>query len=409
LLDANEKPLRPAILWNDGRSHAQCTTLEKTAPNSRTITGNMAMSGFTAPKLLWVKEHEADIFTATKTVLLPKDYVRLLMTGDKATDLSDASGTLWINVAKRDWSDTMLSASGLNRSHMPTLFEGTEITGTLLPNIARAWGMQQVPVVAGAGDNAAGAIGVGVTSPGQAFLSLGTSGVIFAATNHFMPSPERGVHAFCHCLPHLWHQMSVSLSAASAIDWAARLAGVNGAANLITTAEAANTFDGKAIFLPYLSDERTPHNDTKARGVLFGLDHDFTAAQLGQAALEGVAFSLSDGLQALENTGTEIESLTVIGGGARSSYWGRILAAALNKPLVYRNDAEVGPAFGAARLARIGLTGQKPNEVCTPPPIKAIIEPNINDHERLALKHDKFKALYTNLRNHFREQSNEPS
>src|SRR5688500_16403869 len=353
LLDATDRPLRPAILWNDGRSAPQCATLEKLQPASRTITGNIAMPGFTAPKLLWVREHEPSIFEATRTVLLPKDYVRLLMTGEKASDASDAAGTLWVDVERRRWSPEMLAATGLSESHMPRLVEGSEVTGKLSAEVAQAWGMSQVPVAGGGGDNAAGAIGIGVIAPGDAFLSLGTSGVLFLVTPKFLPNPARAVHAFCHCLPGLWHQMSVMLSAASCVDWAVKLTGTKDAAELLSRVEKRARLDGSEIFLPYLSGERTPHNDPHARGALFGLTHDSDAAAIGQAVLEGVAFAFADGLDVLIEAGATIDKISVIGGGARSMWWGGVLAAALKRPLIYRDGSEVGPAFGAGRLARL--------------------------------------------------------
>jgi xylulokinase len=203
------------------------------------ITGNHAMPGFTAPKLLWVRQHEPSIFAQTATVLLPKDYVRLVLTGDAASDMSDSAGTLWLDVARRRWSEAMLAATGLSLAHMPTLFEGNEITGSLRTEVAEAWGMRRVPVVAGGGDNAAGAIGVGVVRAGEAFLSLGTSGVLFLANDGYRPNPEGGVYTFCHAVPKHWHQMSVILSAASRVDWAARLCGLANAGALFELAEAA--------------------------------------------------------------------------------------------------------------------------------------------------------------------------
>ncbi len=320
LLDANDKPLRPAILWNDGRSEKQCLDLEKAEPASRKITGNIAMPGFTAPKLLWVRENEPSVFAATRTVLLPKDYVRLLMTGEKASDCSDAAGTLWVDVANRRWSPEMLAATGLNESHMPRLCEGSDATGTLLAEVADAWGMSRVPVAGGGGDNAAGAAGIGVINAGDAFLSLGTSGVLFLATPKFLPNPDRAVHAFCHCLPGRWHQMSVMLSAASCVDWAVKLTGAADAAELLSKVEARGRLDGQEVFLPYLSGERTPHNDPQARGVLFGLSHDTDASAVGQAVLEGVAYAFADGLDVLIEAGATIDKISVIGGGARSMW-----------------------------------------------------------------------------------------
>ncbi len=397
LLDAADRPLRPAILWNDGRSAAQCAALECAVPTSRTITGNLAMPGFTAPKLLWVKQHEPDVFAATRCVLLPKDYVRLCMIGAKATDVSDASGTLWLDVARRAWSDEMLAATGLAQYQMPRLHEGCEITGALRPEVAAAWGMEPVVVAAGGGDNAAGAVGVGVIGEGDALLSLGTSGVLFVAGGAFRPNPERAVHAFCHALPQRWHQMSVMLSAASALDWAARLTGSADTAALIALAQARGRLDGRELFLPYLSGERTPHNDPAARGVLFGLDHDSDAAAIGQAVLEGVAFGLSDGLDALVEAGAAIEQISVIGGGARSPWWGRVLAAALNRPLVYRAQADVGPAYGAARLARLSVTGEASVYVCVPPAVEAVLKPDAGDVALLKSKRHDFGQLYHSL------------
>jgi len=403
LLDAADRPLRPAILWNDGRSTAQCAALERVVPASRQITGNLAMPGFTAPKLLWVKQHEPDAFAVTRCVLLPKDYVRLCMTGAKATDVSDASGTLWLDVAQRAWSDEMLAATGLAQDQMPRLHEGCEITGVMRHEVAAAWGMEPVVVAAGGGDNAAGAVGVGVIDEGDALLSLGTSGVSFVAGRAFRPNPERAVHAFCHALPQRWHQMSVMLSAASALDWAARLTGSADARALIAMAQARERLDGREIFLPYLSGERTPHNDPAARGVLFGLDHESDAAAIGQAVLEGVAFGLADGLDALIEAGASIKQISVIGGGARSPWWGRVLAAALNRPLTYRAGADVGPAYGAARLARLAVTRELIGEVCASPPIEAMIEPDARDVAILTPKRHMFERLYGDIRGRFGE------
>jgi len=302
------------------------------------------MPGFTAPKLQWVRNHEPDIFRQVVKVLLPKDYVRFRMTGAMASDMSDSAGTLWLDVAARDWSDAMLSATGLDRSHMPALFEGSAVTAELSGDVAADWGMRRVPVAAGGGDNAAGAVGVGVVNSGEAFLSLGTSGVLFLANAGYHPNPSGGVHTFCHALPGRWHQMSVILSAASCLDWAAKLCGVPDVATLLAKVEAQNRPSATEIFLPYLSGERTPHNDPDAKGVLFGLTHDTDAAAIGQAVLEGVALAFRDGLDALLDTGAELNSITVIGGGARSAYWGRILASTLGRALDYRSGGEVGPA-----------------------------------------------------------------
>ncbi|MET0589252.1 MAG: xylulokinase [Novosphingobium sp.] len=398
LLDHDDLPLRPAILWNDGRSFAECSELEASVSSSREITGNLAMPGFTAPKLLWLRKHEPEIFGAVRAVLLPKDYVRLCMTGDKASDMSDSAGTMWLDVAARDWSDVMLDACGLSRANMPRLFEGCEVTGKLRAEVAERWGMAQVPVAAGGGDNAAGAAGVGVVRDGDAFLSLGTSGVIFVATDTYRPNPGRAVHAFCHCLPEMWHQMSVHLSAASCIDWAARLVGMSDAAAFMELAERAGPASGPELFLPYLSGERTPHNDPHIRGAFLGLSNDSDPSHIAAAVLEGVAFAHADGLDALREAGTEVKAASVIGGGARSRHWGTILAAVLGVPMVYHEGGEVGPALGAARLAQLAVTGASTSEVCRKPPVAHVIEPDPVLTDRLAPKLARFRAAYPALR-----------
>ncbi|MEO6856458.1 MAG: xylulokinase, partial [Rhodoferax sp.] len=255
LLDAQDKVLRPAILWNDGRSGAACVALTAAVPEVADITGNLAMPGFTAPKLWWLREHEPEIFKQTARVLLPKDYLRLLMTGEAVTDCSDASGTLWLDVGARRWSPKLLAASGLDASYMPRVVEGSEVSAGLSAHIATRWGLRAgLPVAGGGGDNAASAVGMGVVSPGQGFVSLGTSGVVFLATDTFRPNPAQAVHAFCHALPNRWHQMSVMLSAASAVSWATKLLRFeNEAALLAAAAQVSSSARANApLFLPYL-------------------------------------------------------------------------------------------------------------------------------------------------------------
>ncbi len=397
LLGADDRVLRPAILWNDGRSAAECAAMEAAVPDLRAIAGNIAMPGFTAPKLMWVRAHEPDLFAQIATVLLPKDHVRLRMTGDKASDLSDSAGTLWLDVGARRWSDALLGACGLTQAQMPALYEGSQATGTLRADVAARWGMTRVPVAAGGGDNAAGAAGVGVVSDGDALLSLGTSGVIFVATRDFRPNPAQAVHAFCHCLPDLWHQMAVHLSAAACVDWVARATGAAGAAEVFTRAESAGPASGPELFLPYLSGERTPHNDPLVRGAFLDLDNDTDSARLAQAVLEGVAFALADGVDALRDAGTIVDRLAVIGGGARSTYWGRIIAAAVGADLVYLQGGEVGPALGAARLAQLAVDGGDPATVCAAPPVSRTLVPEPDLVDRLAAKRDLFRAAYPRL------------
>ena len=403
LLDAGDRVLRPAILWNDGRSGAECAELERRTPRSRAITGNLAMPGFTAPKLLWVAAHEPAVFRRTARVLLPKDYLRLRLCGEYVSDMSDAAGTLWLDVARRAWSAEMLAATGLDERAMPRLVEGCAPTGTLRAAVAGAWGMgPDVVIAGGGGDNAAGAVGIGVIRTGDAFLSLGTSGVYFVAGDRFAPAPERAVHAFCHCLPATWHQMAVSLSAASCVSWLTAVTGAASETALLAEGERVET-DSRLLFLPYLSGERTPHNDPNATGAFVGLTHATTRGDLARAVLEGVAFALADGQAALLAAHASIAHVSVIGGGARSRFWGRILASALDRPLRYHAGAEYGPAFGAARLARLAVTGEEPAVVCTTPPVEEIIEPDPQLRERYAAQIEAYRAVYQSLKAHFRE------
>ena len=399
LLDHADRALRPAILWNDSRSAPACAQLEARV-DVHGITGNRAMPGFTAPKLLWLAEHEPDSFRKTARVLLPKDYLRLRLCGVYATDCSDASGTLWLDVGERRWSEPMLNATGLTLEHMPRVVEGSEPTGTLRPELAAAWGMRpDVLIAGGAGDQAAGAIGIGTVAPGAANLSLGTSGVYFVATDRFRPNPARAVHAFCHAIPHTWHQMSVMLSAASCLEWLAKITGTNVAALLAAAAD--QTSPSELLFLPYLSGERTPYNNPRARGVFFGLDHGTDRAALARAVLEGVGFALADGESALRESGTTIGDLSVIGGGARSRLWCQILASILDRPVSMHAGGEVGPALGAARLARMALTGEPPSAVCGRPPVLECIEPIPERVASYQSQLGRFRRLYTTLDNAF--------
>lgn len=393
-LDENDDVIRPAILWNDGRSAAQCTAMMEALPELTDIAGNLAMPGFTAPKIQWMREHEPDNFARIAKVLLPKDYLRLRMSGDYASDLSDSAGTLWVDVARRDWSDALLGLTGLSSDHMPKLYEGSEATGVILTSLAKDWGVPIVPIAAGGGDNAAGAVGAGVTRPGEGFISLGTSGVIFLADDQYRPNTDGAVHTFCHALPGLWHQMSVILSAASAVDFAAKVCGFEDESALYKQTAEAKTPNRTALFLPYLSGERTPHNDPHAKGAFFGLTHEDTPLSMGQAALEGVAFALADGVDVLRATGAKIDTLSVIGGGSRSDWWGTIIASATGLPLTYRKSSAVGPAYGAARLARLCVTGESASAVCTPPEIDHVITPDADLQALYAERRPIFTALY---------------
>lgn len=393
-LDARGEVLRPAILWNDGRAHAECAALEARVPQSRRITGNLMMPGFTAPKLLWLARHEPQVFGRIAMVLLPKDYLRWQLTGDFASDLSDSAGTLWLDVGQRAWSGELLEATGLSREQMPRLHEGPEVTGRLRADVARRFGLGQIPVVAGAGDNAAGALGVGVVRAGQAMLSLGTSGVCFVATEGFAANPAQAVHSFCHALPHTWHAMSVMLSAASCLDFTARLAGATDIAALLAEAQAQGLREDTPLFLPYLNGERTPHNNPAAQAVFFGMHAATGRADLVNATLEGVGHGLAEGIAALEAAGARMDSISLIGGGARSAYWAQMLADISGKTLLRRAEAEVGPSLGAARLAWMACDGASAGEVCTEPALLAAHEPVPARHRLHSERGARFAQLY---------------
>ena len=405
LLDAHDRPLRPAILWNDGRSAEECLELERREPAARSITGNIMMPGFTAPKLLWVARHEPDVFRRTAHVLLPKDYVRLCLTGEHVSDMSDAAGTGWLDVGRREWSEAMLAATDLSRSHMPRLVEGSSASASLTAEAAETLGVPRVIVAGGGGDNAASAVGLGVVRAGQAFLSLGTSGVLFVVTDRFRPNPERAAHAFCHCLPERWHQMSVMLSAANTLDWIAQVVGESDLGKLAAGAESHGLTRHSPLFLPYLTGERTPHNDPHARGVFFGLRPDTTPAELTAAVLEGVAFAFADGLDVLTEKSDQVGEISVTGGGARVPYWGRLIAAALRRPLTYRQGGEVGAALGAARLARLAVGDGGEAEVCAAPPVARVVHPDAALSALLSSRRRVFQRLYRDLKGAFAEFS----
>ena len=397
LLDREKNLLRPAILWNDGRSQAQCEQLERREPQLRRITANRAMAGFTAPKLLWVAQHEPRVFDRVAKVLLPKDWLVLQLSGEMSTDMSDAAGTLWLDVAARRWSEPMLAACGLGAQHMPALHEGPDTVGTLLPRWAQAWGLNGgVRIAAGAGDNAGGAIGVGVTRPGQGLVSLGTSGVLFVATPDARANPARGVHTFCHALPGTWHQMAVMLSASSSLAWFSQLTGAT-PADLLAPLQTGEVRVHAPLFLPYLSGERTPHADPAASASFLGLRHGHGRDDLAYAVIEGVAFSFADGLSALQEAGTTAQRLLAIGGGARSDAWLQLMADVLDVPIDRPAGAEVGPALGAARLALLSL-GLPAAEVLQPPPTARSFAPRTDAGAALRSRLARYREAYAPTR-----------
>lgn len=403
LLDAADRVLRPAILWNDGRSQAECAELEARVPALRRITGNLAMPGFTAPKLLWLRRHEPLLHAQVRRVLLPKDWLRLQMTGEAVGEMSDASGTLWLDVGQRDWSDELLQACGLDRSHMPRLVEGQQAGGQLLPALAARWGLPpRVVVAGGGGDNAASAVGVGAVRRGQGFVSLGTSGVVFRVTDRFRPVPELAVHSFAHAMAGRWHQMSVMLSAASALTWLRRQAGGLDEAGLSALAEGLSPADRARapLFLPYLNGERTPHNNALASACFIGLRSDHGPADLAWAVMEGVAFGLMDGLLAMGAEPGPGLPLALVGGGARSELWGRLLASGLDCVLERPAGAGAAAALGAARLAWLADGGAE-DEVCQGLPVERRFTPDPAVQSWLLPRHARFRALYPALQAHF--------
>ncbi|WP_085896529.1 xylulokinase [Limimaricola soesokkakensis] len=395
LLDASDRVLRPCMLWNDTRSHAEAAALDAD-PRFRAITGNIVFPGFTAPKLAWVRRHESQVFENIRKVLLPKDYLRLWLTGEHVSEMSDAAGTGWLDVAARDWSEALLEASGLDRDRMPRLVEGSEVSGRLRPELVARWGLPSDVVVAGGGgDNAASAVGMGVVKPGTAFVSLGTSGVLFAATDGFHPNAASAVHSFCHALPESWHQMGVILAAADAMNW---FAGVLGSPAPALTADLGDLqAPSRTLFLPYLGGERTPHNDAHIRASFLHMGHDTDRAALVRAVLEGVSFAIRDSRDALASTGTRFDRLIGVGGGTRSEYWLKAIATALEMPVELPVAGDFGGAFGAARLGLMAANGQGA-EIATPPAISRVVEPERDLCGAFSEAHARYKESYAALK-----------
>ena len=407
LVDRAGQAIRPAILWNDGRAVAECAVLMESVADLARIAGIIAMPGFTAPKLLWLARHEPEAVSATWKVLPPKDFLRLALTGDALTEMSDAAGTLWLDQGRRDWSDAVLAASGLDRDRMPALVEGSDRAGELRAEICAAWGIAGPVVVAGgAGDAAAAAIGIGAVENGDAFVSLGTSAQYFVADDEYRPQPATLLHAFAHALPRRWFRMAAMLNGASVLEWVARLIGAPDIGSLLDEVAARDGHRSDVLFLPYLSGERTPHNDPNARGVFFGLDPSTGRLDLVQAALEGVALTLLEAQQALDAASARPKPVAAVGGGARSRYWLQIVADCLGRPVIRYATGENGPAFGAARLARLALTGETVGEVCGTPAILDVLQPRSALNAGYAERLDSFRSLYRALKPEFqREQA----
>jgi xylulokinase len=395
LLDAGDEVLRPCILWNDTRSHEEAAELDGD-PMFRRLTGNIVFPGFTAPKLMWVRRHEPRIWDRVAKVLLPKDYLRLWLAGEHVGEMSDAAGTSWLDTGRRDWSEDLLAATGLTRGHMPRLVEGSEVSGTLRPALAKRWGLPDGVVVAGGGgDNAASGVGVGVVRAGEAFVSLGTSGVLFAANDGYQPDPATAVHTFCHALPGTWHQMGVILAATDALNWYARLVGTDAAQ--LTGELGPLQAPAKTLFLPYLGGERTPLNSASVRGAFTGLEHATDRQAATRAVLEGVTYAIRDCRDALAATGTRIKHLLAVGGGSRSDYWLRLVATALDCPVQLPVAGDFGGAFGAARLAIMAATGTGA-EIATLPQIARTITPDPQLVDAFDAGHARFRVAQSAIR-----------
>lgn len=394
LVGTDDQVLRPCMLWNDTRSPAQASAMDG-AEQFRDLTGNIVFPGFTAPKVDWVRENEPDIFAKIAKVLLPKDYLRLFLTGEYVSEMSDAAGTAWLNTGKRDWSDKLLAACHLTRDQMPALVEGSAESGKLRAELAAEVGLPQAIVAGGAGDNAAAAIGAGVVKDGTAFVSIGTSGVLFAANDGYRPDPATAVHTFCHAVPNTWHQMGVILAATDALEWLSNLTGQT-AAQLTGALEPLQA-PSRTLFLPYLGGERTPHNDANIRGQFLHLDHATDANAAARAVLEGVTYAFADCQQALTATGTTIEAALAMGGGTKSAYWLNAIATTLNIQLQLPEAGDFGAALGAARLGMMASTGAGA-DIATMPPIATTIDPTPTLRDAFAEGHARYRNAYTVLK-----------
>jgi xylulokinase len=394
LLHAAGGVLRPCILWNDTRSHAQAARLDAT-DHVRTLSGNIVFPGFTALKLEWVRENEPDIFAAVAKVLLPAAYLNYYLTGEYVADMSDSAGTSWLDVGKRDWSDRLLQVSHMRRDQMPRLVDGSETAGTLRSDFLTRWGLSGPVIVAGgAGDNAAAACGIGALGEGQGFVSLGTSGVLLSVRDGYRPAPKTAVHTFCHAIPGRWYQMGVMLSATDSLNW---LASITDKSPSDLTASLGDQLKppGRVRYLPYLSGERTPHNDSEIRGSFTGLATETTRDDLTRAVLEGVAFGLRDNFEALVATDAKMEELIAIGGGTASRYWLRLIATVLGIPLHLPGSGEFGAALGAARLGMVAATGIPPEQVMTAPDLSETIDPDTEMQAAFYVAYCAFRRAYS--------------
>ncbi|MDE0764485.1 MAG: xylulokinase [Amylibacter sp.] len=393
LLDSSGSVLRPCILWNDIRAKSQAKHLDETE-RVRSLSGNIVFPGFTAPKLEWVRQNEPDIFNKISKVLLPASYLNFYLTGDYVADMSDSAGTSWLDVGKRNWSDYLLDVSNMRCDQMPRLVEGSEAAGELRLEIKSKWGLSgKIIVAGGAGDNAAAACGIGALREGQGFVSIGTSGVILSSRDGYKPAPETAVHTFCHAVPGRWYQMGVMLSATDSLNW---LAGITSKSPSELTSSIGDKLlkPGNVRFLPYLSGERTPHNDADIQGSITGIFANTSVDDLTRGVLEGVAFGLKDCFDALSATNTKMDQLTAIGGGTASRYWMRLLATILGTPLNLPEGGEFGAALGAARLGMAASIDEPLEKIIIPPIIRETIDPDTSMQSVFYEAHMKYKAAY---------------
>ena len=401
-LDEADKVIRPALLWCDQRTEKQCAEITEKigAENLIKLVSNPAVTGFTLPKILWLRENEPHNFAKVRTILLPKDYIRLKLSGDKASDVADSSGTLLFDVPHRKWSGEMLSAFEIDEKLLPKVYESIEVTGKVSNKAADETGLKVGTIlVAGAGDNAAGAIGMGITEKGKTSATIGTSGVIFAVTDSPKLDLKGRIHTLCHAIPNRWHNTGVTLAAGLSFKWFRENFGEGLSYDeLVNEAEKIPSGSDGAIWLPYLMGERTPHLDPNARAAFIGLTASHTKAHLTRAVLEGVAFSLRDSLEIFKESGAEISSVRLGGGGAKSRLWRQIQADVYNKP-VEIIEADEGAAFGAAILAGVGAGAWKTvDEACEETiRVKETIEPNAESVEKLNRNYEAYKLLYPAL------------
>jgi xylulokinase len=403
LLDRADKPIRPAILHNDGRAFLEADELARDDPDLAQIVGVKPMPGFTGPKLKWIARNEPGNRRLVNSLLSPKDYLRLMLSGERASDMSDAAGTWLFDEARRDWSPEAFAACDADLAWAPPLFEGSAPAGRISPKAAEALGLPRgVLLAAGGGDAAVGAVGLGAIAPGEAFISLGTATQLIVATDKYVSAPEKLVHAFAHALPNRWYAMAAMLNGAGALAFAGRLLGASPDA---LEREAAMDYPGPGalLFLPYLSGERTPLDDPYARGVLFGMSETTSRADVARAVMEGVALTLADARDCLAAASVEIERVGLIGGGAKSALWTRMIAAATGFTVVRMKGGETGPAYGAARLARMAATGEVAETVCVKPEIADVTEPDPRLADLFARQRERFTALYAAVKPEFRK------